>query len=65
MTACCFYSCQEKSVSPEKKITQTLQLQIDSFNIICSKLQSAAVSGTSTDDQLQNLFLQARMRIKN
>lgn len=64
MTACCFYSCQEKSESPEKKITQTLQLQIDNFKIICSGLQSAALSGTSTDNQLQNLFLQAREAYK-
>jgi cytochrome c peroxidase len=59
-----FYGCKEVTTTPEKKITQTLLIQTDSFSSICLRLQSAVTSGAYTDKQLQNLFLQTRLTYK-
>src|SRR5450755_2847184 len=59
-----FFSCKQKSPASEKLIEKTLLLQIDSFTSLCTKLQLAAESNSSTGQQLQNLFLQSRIAYK-
>jgi cytochrome c peroxidase len=59
-----FIFCKQKTVKAEKEIEQTILAQIDSFSVICIKLQDAAVNGTSTEADLQQLFLSARQAYK-
>ncbi|HTB24473.1 MAG TPA: cytochrome-c peroxidase, partial [Puia sp.] len=56
--------CKQKTVNREREIEQTVQAQIDSFSVICTKLQSAVTNITSSDGELQKLFLTARLAYK-
>ena len=48
-----FIFCKQKTVKPEKEIEHAILVQIDSFSAICSKLQDAALNGTSPETDLQ------------
>jgi cytochrome c peroxidase len=64
IAAVVFSGCRTITITPEKKITQTLLIQTDSFESVCLRLQSAAETGTWADTQLQKLFLQTRLAYK-
>jgi cytochrome c peroxidase len=59
-----FSGCRTVTTTPEKKITQTLLIQTDSFKSVCLRLQSAVETGTFADTQLQKFFLQTRLAYK-
>ena len=59
-----YYGCRDVTTTPEKKITQSLLSQVDSFSSACLRLQYAVTGGTYTDAQVQNLFLQTRLAYK-
>lgn len=60
-----FLSCKQKTVPPEKAITETLLTQTDSFAALCKKLKTAIQSETANAAQLQSLFLKTRLAYKN
>jgi cytochrome c peroxidase len=64
ITGLSFLSCNQRIQSPEMTITQTLLAQIDSFASLCNRLQVAAENNSATEEQLQSLFLQARLAYK-
>jgi cytochrome c peroxidase len=59
-----FFSCKQKTQIPEKGKEQTLLVQIDSFDALCTKIQEAAESTSHSQKQLQDLFLQSRIAYK-
>jgi len=58
------FSCKQESITPEKLIARNLLTQVDSFSGICAKLQAAVESTSYSVQQLQNIFLQARIAYK-
>jgi len=57
-------SCSQKKLTPEKTIAKTLLAQTDSFATICDQLAAAIENGSTSIEQLQNIFLQARLAYK-
>lgn len=55
---------QEKPPPPEKKITQMLLTQVDSFAVLCHTLQTAVEDGSADEQSLRRMFLGARMGYK-
>jgi cytochrome c peroxidase len=62
--ACPFVFCTEKTVIPPKSIEQTVLEQVDSFSDVISRVQNIMIKGTSSEAQLQDLFLQSRIAYK-
>ncbi len=62
--ACTFVFCTEKTVMPPKSIEQTVLDQVDSFSDVISSVQNLLAQGTSSESQLQDLFLQSRISYK-
>jgi cytochrome c peroxidase len=60
-----FLSCSQKKDPPEKKITQTLVTQVDSFINDCKQLETEAEKLNTDEKKLQQLFLQARLGYKS
>jgi cytochrome c peroxidase len=59
-----FYSCKPTTNAPEKTIAQTLVAQTDSLTACKNKLLAAAESSKTDEKQLQQLFIQLRLRYK-
>jgi cytochrome c peroxidase len=59
------FSCGEEKPTPEKAIEQTLLSQVNDFSVFLKdKFQAAAEKGSPDEKQLQQLFLQARLKYK-
>lgn len=59
------FSCGAEKQPPEKAIAQTLLLQIDDFSVFLKdKFQASAEKDSPDEKQLQQLFLQARLKYK-
>src|ERR1700760_4410675 len=58
-----FHACTRKEPSPEKKISERLLTQIDSFSVICTSLQTA-VTNDADSVKLRQLFLDSRLAYK-
>ena len=61
-----FIACkQQKEITPEEKIAQTLVAQVDTFSDALKQLESAIENKPTDEKHLQNLFLKARLAYKN
>ncbi len=63
IAGCTFFSCKQKPLVPEKAITKTLLVQVDSFILLKNKLIDD-VTGNAPTTELQQLFLQTRIAYK-
>lgn len=61
---CSFVSCKQKIEIQEKPIAHMVLEQIDSFSTLVSKLRNDLATGTSSNTELQGLFLQTRLAYK-
>lgn len=55
---------QQKNVSPEKAIAQTLVVQVDSFSTLKDKLLVTALNPNADEKQLQSIFRRTRLAYK-
>jgi cytochrome c peroxidase len=59
-----FFSCKEKTGTPEKIVAQLLVLQVDTFAIVCDTIKFQLSKNIVNEQYLQQLFLQARKAYK-
>ena len=59
-----FFSCRQSLPPSEKLIAQTIGKQVDSFAGVCTRLRAAVESGSASDEQIKDLFLQTRLAYK-
>jgi cytochrome c peroxidase len=61
---CTFVFCTGKKNNPPKSIEQAVLDQVDSFSAVISGIQNILTKGTTSESQLQDLFLQSRIAYK-
>ena len=59
-----FFSCRQSLPPTEKLIALTIGKQVDSFAGVCARLRAAVESGSASDEQIKDLFLQTRIAYK-
>jgi cytochrome c peroxidase len=64
ITGILIYSCRQKISSPQSTLRGNLITQVDSFDGICSQMESALMTTPTNERTLQNLFLRARLSYK-
>jgi cytochrome c peroxidase len=58
------YSCKKPAVAPEKLVAELLVKQVDSLTACKNQLLAAAESDNANEKQLQQLFLELRLKYK-